>query len=394
MLLIGVEFPTLVNSDAEGSYDDSSEGDSSGLSDADESTTTANNNQHSRGRSPPSRFNHSAAANVAAANAASAAPPAAAAAGAGGGGTVLLASPVAAAVTRASADGDADAASSCITFIDYEYSGFNPIAFDIANHWCEWAADYHSGAPHVLDFSRLPNAQEQLLFVEAYLRALLGKLGVVVPSTSATAQLTADAATESSPAASSPEPAGHSSLSGLKLAGQNPDSSRKSEAAWSTLSSRGGSVLSFPETDGGWETASQSSVVTNKSVGRTEPGEDGLAVTAAAGGVSRAQAALPLTDVWYWLECVVPELSRSSSRATPANTVGSSSGGSRQLSAASWQALVSSVVSAAQAYMSASHLQWALWAVLQAKASDVDFDFTGYGQQRWQMYLQTRPAAL
>lgn len=24
-------------------------------------------------------------------------------------------------------------------FIDYEYAGFNPVALDIANHWCEYA---------------------------------------------------------------------------------------------------------------------------------------------------------------------------------------------------------------------------------------------------------------
>jgi hypothetical protein len=26
-------------------------------------------------------------------------------------------------------------------FIDYEYAGFNPVALDIANHWCEYAGN-------------------------------------------------------------------------------------------------------------------------------------------------------------------------------------------------------------------------------------------------------------
>ncbi|CAD6237962.1 unnamed protein product [Miscanthus lutarioriparius] len=43
-----------------------------------------------------------------------------------------------------------------VTLIDYEYASFNPIAFDIANHFCEMAADYHTATPHMLDFSKYP----------------------------------------------------------------------------------------------------------------------------------------------------------------------------------------------------------------------------------------------
>lgn len=39
---------------------------------------------------------------------------------------------------------------------DYEYASFNPVAFDIANHFCEMAADYHTATPHVLDFTKYP----------------------------------------------------------------------------------------------------------------------------------------------------------------------------------------------------------------------------------------------
>lgn len=41
-------------------------------------------------------------------------------------------------------------------FQDYEYASFNPIAYDIANHFCEMAADYHTDTPHILDFSKYP----------------------------------------------------------------------------------------------------------------------------------------------------------------------------------------------------------------------------------------------
>ncbi|XP_050232083.1 probable choline kinase 2 [Mercurialis annua] len=56
-----------------------------------------------------------------------------------------------------------------ITIIDYEYSSYNPIAFDIANHFCEMAADYHSDTPHLMDYSRYPGLEERQRFVRVYL---------------------------------------------------------------------------------------------------------------------------------------------------------------------------------------------------------------------------------
>ncbi|KAJ4850238.1 hypothetical protein Tsubulata_008167 [Turnera subulata] len=56
-----------------------------------------------------------------------------------------------------------------ITFIDYEYGSYNPIAYDLANHFCEMAADYHSDTPHILDYSKYPGLEERYRFVHAYL---------------------------------------------------------------------------------------------------------------------------------------------------------------------------------------------------------------------------------
>lgn len=55
--------------------------------------------------------------------------------------------------------------------IDYEYSSYVNRGFDLANHFCEWAADYHSAKPHILHFDRLPSIEEQRVFLEAYLDA-------------------------------------------------------------------------------------------------------------------------------------------------------------------------------------------------------------------------------
>ncbi|KAL6509842.1 hypothetical protein OROGR_022330 [Orobanche gracilis] len=46
-----------------------------------------------------------------------------------------------------------------ITIIDYEYASYNPVAYDIANHFCEMAADYHTDTPHILDYSKYPGKE-------------------------------------------------------------------------------------------------------------------------------------------------------------------------------------------------------------------------------------------
>lgn len=56
-----------------------------------------------------------------------------------------------------------------ITIIDYEYASYNPVAYDIANHFCEMAADYHTDTPHVLDYSKYPGPEERGRFIEQYL---------------------------------------------------------------------------------------------------------------------------------------------------------------------------------------------------------------------------------
>lgn len=53
--------------------------------------------------------------------------------------------------------------------VDFEYAGPNPAAFDIANHFHEWTADYHGSTPHILDPERYPSKHERQNFYKAYL---------------------------------------------------------------------------------------------------------------------------------------------------------------------------------------------------------------------------------
>ncbi|GMH37401.1 hypothetical protein BSKO_05274 [Bryopsis sp. KO-2023] len=59
-----------------------------------------------------------------------------------------------------------------VKFIDFEFCGFNPIAFEIANHWSEWCCDYSSSQPHVIKHDRFPNKDQRYAFLHSYLDGL------------------------------------------------------------------------------------------------------------------------------------------------------------------------------------------------------------------------------
>ncbi|KAI0094554.1 kinase-like protein [Irpex rosettiformis] len=56
-----------------------------------------------------------------------------------------------------------------IIVVDFEYAAPNPAAFDIANHFHEWTADYHSDVPHLLHSERYPTLEQRQNFYRAYL---------------------------------------------------------------------------------------------------------------------------------------------------------------------------------------------------------------------------------
>jgi ethanolamine kinase len=59
----------------------------------------------------------------------------------------------------------------CVMFIDYEYAGYNYRAFDIADHFCEFA-----GVDEV-DYSRYPNKAFQLQWLQIYLEETAKQTG-------------------------------------------------------------------------------------------------------------------------------------------------------------------------------------------------------------------------
>ncbi|KAF9535501.1 protein kinase subdomain-containing protein PKL/CAK/ChoK [Crepidotus variabilis] len=57
-----------------------------------------------------------------------------------------------------------------IIVVDFEYAAPNPAAFDIANHFHEWTANYHSSTPHILTPALYPSLEERRNFYSSYIR--------------------------------------------------------------------------------------------------------------------------------------------------------------------------------------------------------------------------------
>lgn len=57
-----------------------------------------------------------------------------------------------------------------IIVVDFEYASPNPAAFDIANHFHEWTANYHSDTAHILDPALYPTEDQRRNFYRSYLR--------------------------------------------------------------------------------------------------------------------------------------------------------------------------------------------------------------------------------
>ena len=251
-----------------------------------------------------------------------------AAAGGGGDGGAVEAPDRDGAVTSPLAQ---QAAADSIRLIDYEYSGFNPVVLDIANHWCEWAANYHTEQAHVLEFSKLPNELEQEHFVRCYLAALMTAVGVKLPASAVALDLPEQ---QPSPSAAVAADEGTADLVNGGV-GASVGSVYHSTSPWRSLPF--------------W--LQQFSQETKTGTAAAATADDTKQGTAVAAG------------------CVA-------------------------LNDEAWEQLVQSVVSGSRAYLCVSHLLWALWGYIQAQVSDVDFDFMSYGQQRWEQYMLTRPQAV
>ncbi|KAI9256931.1 kinase-like domain-containing protein [Sporodiniella umbellata] len=56
-----------------------------------------------------------------------------------------------------------------LVIVDFDYAGYNPRGFDLANHFCEWMYDYHAHEPAAMNRELYPTEREQIRFLTAYL---------------------------------------------------------------------------------------------------------------------------------------------------------------------------------------------------------------------------------
>ncbi|KAI8060138.1 kinase-like domain-containing protein [Gongronella butleri] len=64
-----------------------------------------------------------------------------------------------------------------LVLVDFEYSGYNPRGYDIANHFVEWRYDYHGDKAEYMSLP-FPTDEEQRVFLGAYLETMKHELGV------------------------------------------------------------------------------------------------------------------------------------------------------------------------------------------------------------------------
>jgi thiamine kinase-like enzyme len=63
-----------------------------------------------------------------------------------------------------------------------EYASLSYRGHDIANHFCEWMANYDSSQPHVLLESSFPTHEEQLSFARAYVSEYCDRYQTLPPT--------------------------------------------------------------------------------------------------------------------------------------------------------------------------------------------------------------------
>lgn len=264
-----------------------------------------------------------------------------------------------------------------IRLIDYEYAGVNPIAYDLANHWCEYAADYHTDTPHVLDYSKFPDREHQAGFIHAYIETVVsmakthgdtlswadGEVSYSAPAPGAM-QIHTDTDCNQSlfskDAISIPtqkRPAVGQGMFAEASSSAPPKSDAPGQGSYNSPSGppfhKHSSVQKLKD-----------AVIDNikKVVGGSKPDDDSCEACK-PGDTACADHVEPL----------LPELCR------------------RQDSNDQIARIKQELHDAALAYVPISHLMWGLWGLIQAKTSTVGYDFIEYGCQRLEQYHKTKP---
>lgn len=222
--------------------------------------------------------------------------------------------------------------------IDFEYAGYNTRAFDIANHFCEWTADYHSERPSIMHHDRYPTKAEQLNFLEAYMEAEIAMAGY--------------------------------HLTAINMEKYAKTSKRKS--------------ISQALTSGLAHVAAAAASTVLKQRTTTEFLKEELAVAAALNaenakhsnghGSTEASTAISAGTLEH-------------DRVTPRKKNDGSDGSGGVTKAE----ILDSMYKEVNKFALTTHIMWGLWGLHQATQSDIDFDYVEYALQRLNEFRRRRP---
>lgn len=300
------------------------------------------------------------------------------------------------------------AAAAGVCLIDYDYVTTAPVAFDIANHFCEWAADYHSGAspPHLLRYSQLPDEEEQRRFVLQYLQAALSQLVLVGHAPQAPACSTACVLGDGAgPAAHDMrgEPQERSAAPALGQRRCGAHDGPLGDGALHAIGGRAGPaaphVSAEPGNAAGLAAAPQEDAAAHahdealarflrplalaqaQARGQPHAGPGAPRQVAVAAAASPQP---PCSGLGAWLQqFVLPGHGMS-------HVGGGAAGGAVPLlQGVDMAAAADALALSALAHVALSHVHWGVWGVLQHRVSRIEgFDFLAYGLQRLANYQQ------
>ncbi|KAG0050954.1 hypothetical protein BGZ83_004247 [Gryganskiella cystojenkinii] len=233
-----------------------------------------------------------------------------------------------------------------LVVIDFEYAGYNTRAFDIANHFCEWTADYHSDRPSILHPDRYPTRTEQLNFLEAYMEAEIAMAGY---------HLTAINMEKYAKKRKSISQTLHDSLSIV--------AKTAASAATAAIKHRHPTEQTEFLKE---ELAVAEAVHGELAANTTATAAQNQATTTTKGGNSAAEN-----------EHVVPRKKKDAG--------GDGSGGVTKAE------ILDSMYKEVNKFALTSHIMWGLWGLHQATQSDIDFDYVEYALQRLNEFRRRRP---
>ena len=222
-----------------------------------------------------------------------------------------------------------------LVVIDFEYAGYNTRAFDIANHFCEWTADYHSERPSIMHHDRYPTKAEQLNFLQAYMEAEIAMAGYHLTAINM----------EKYAKTSRRRSISQALTNGL---------AQVAAAASTALKQR-------PSTEFLKE---EQAVAAN-----VENAED-----SDGNGSTKASAAISAGEREH--DRVIPRKKSNGSDG---------SGGVTKVE------ILDSMYKEVNKFALTSHIMWGLWGLHQATQSDIDFDYVEYALQRLNEFRRRRP---